>query len=524
MHRPLLLAVALAGCQASSWPDVDPGPPTLRRLTQAQYENAVRDLFGHDLFVPPDLEPDFRQSGLVTVGAASVAISPRGVERYESAAYAIAEQAMDPWRRGRVLPCTPASTADAACAEATLARLGRRAWRRPLTSEELDTLVAVSMEAAEVLGDFHEGLQFGLAALLQSPDFLMRVELGEAADGARAYTGWETASRLSFLLWNTLPDDALLDAAAAGELDSPEGVEAQALRLLASPRARLGLRAYVSDLLQLEKLDRLHKDATVFVHMTDALPTSAREETLRLFEDVVFDQDADLRDVLTTRDTFVDRTLATLYEVRAPEREGFGRVTLPDDGERLGLLGHASMLAMHAHATSTSPTLRGIFLRETLLCEEMPDPPGNVDTSIPEASSAFPTLRDRVASHLTVPACAACHEPIDLPGLTLERFDGIGRYRTVENGTDIDDSGELDGTTFRGLPGLAAALRDHPNVVPCMVEHVVDNALGRTHVAGEDAVFDALVERFTLQEHRMQPLLLDLVTSPLFLSVGEVEE
>jgi hypothetical protein len=517
---PLLAALALPACEAP-WPEVEPAGPTLRRLTQTQYENAVRDLVGHDIYVPPELEPDFRIHGLTALGSSAVTISPRGVERYEDASYIVAEQAMDAWRRDRLVPCTPADTADADCAAAFFESFGRRAWRRPLTETERDALVQVSMNAAGVLGDFYDGLEFGMAALLQSPDFLLRVELGKPGDDGRRYDAWETASRLSFLFWNSIPDDELLDAAAAGDLDTPDGIDAQAQRLLEHPRAAQGLRAWVTDLLKLDKLDGLAKDPSVFTSITDELGPSAREETLLTYEHVVFTEDADLRSVLTTRTTFLDRTLATLYEVRAPTREGFGRVELPEDGPRVGLLGNASMLALHAHATSTSPTLRGKAIREALLCEKVPAPPGDVDTSIPPADASAPTLRERVQSHLTVPACAACHRTMDLIGLGLENFDGIGKYRTLDNDHPIDASGEVDGAVFQDAAGLAQALHDHEHLVPCMVDQVLRRALGRELGEGEGEAFDALVERFRSHDHRLQPLWLDLVNSPLFLGVGE---
>ncbi len=521
---PMLFGLAILGCQPTSWPEADPGPPALRRLTQGQYENTVHDLFGYDVYVPPDLEPDIRIHGLVALGASVVAISPRGVERYEEAAYIIAEQAMEAWRRPRLVPCEPASVDDADCATEFLETLGRRAWRRPLTDEEVSRLVTVSMGAARTLGDFHEGLEFGIAGLLQSPDFLLRIELGEPGDEGRRYTGWETASRLSFLFWNSGPDDELLDAAERGELTTPAGIDTQALRLIEHPRAKQGLSAWVTDMLRLDLLDGMSKDPSIYVATTDELGSSARTETQMLFEDLVFIEDADMRDVLTTRRTYLDRTLATLYEVRAPARDGFERVDLPEDGPRAGLLGHASVLALHSHATSTSPTLRGKFIREALLCQILPAPPGNVDTSIPPADATAPTLRARVKSHLEVPACRGCHEAMDLVGLALEEFDGIGKHRQLDNGFPIDASGELDGAVYDDALGLAVALRNHERFVPCMVEQVVKRALGRELIDGETEAFDALVDSFRGRDHRLQPLWLDLVQHPMFLTVGDAAD
>jgi hypothetical protein len=232
-------------------PSVEPEPPTLRRLTGAQYVNTVHDLVGEDVFVPSAIEPDQRLGGFEAVGASTTAVSPRGVEQYEGASYDIAEQALAPERRDTVVPCTPVAAVDPDCANQFVTSFGRRAWRRPLTDEEVTTFVGIAGAAAGTLGDFHEGLQFAMAALLQSPDFLFRVELGEDTPDGRRWTDHEMAERLSYLFWNTTPDDALLDAADAGELTTDEGLSVQVDRLLESPRAHEGLRAWFGDLLHL---------------------------------------------------------------------------------------------------------------------------------------------------------------------------------------------------------------------------------------------------------------------------------
>jgi hypothetical protein len=525
--RPTALSLlALAAC-ATSDPElvtVDPEPPVLRRLTQAQYTRAVRELFGEDLYVPDALEPDPRSFGLQSIGSSLTSISARGVENYEDAAYVIAEQALAPERRGRVVPCTPQATVDSACTAQTVRSLGLKVWRRPLTEAEVTAITAVADDGAEILGDFWQGLEFAIAALLQSPDFLMRPETGEPdPNGAgQRYTSWEMASRLSFLLWDSIPDEALLEAAERGELVTTEGVDAQVGRMLDSPKARQGLRAWLTDLLQLQDLDDLQKDPATFVYMSDGLGAAAREETLLGAEHIVFTEDSDLRSLLTTRRTFVDRDLAALYRVPAPAPEGFGEVMLPLDEPRVGLLGQVSTLALHAHATSSSPTLRGLFVRETLLCQPMPDPPANVDTSIPASTEAAPTLRDRVQAHLEQDGCSSCHLLTDPIGLGLEQFDGIGSFRTMDGGAPIDASGDLDGVPFKDAAGLALAVRDHPAFAPCLVEQLSRHALGRSTGEGEDEAADWLFARFAEREHRLQPLWMDLAVSPLFRQVGEV--
>jgi hypothetical protein len=329
---------------------------------------------------------------------------------------------------------------------------------------------------------------------------------------------------LSFLFWNTVPDDALLASAERGELDTVDGVDAAALRLWDSERSRDGVRAWATDLLHLDGLDELRKDPTVFVHMDDAVGPSAREETLRGVEHLVFEQDSDFRAFVNTRETFIDRTLSAIYDVRAPTREGFGETTLDEARPRRGFLGQVSFLALHAHPVSSSPTLRGQFVREVMLCQVLPDPPAGVDTSIPAVTAEAPTLRDRVQSHLQQPGCASCHELTDLIGLSLENFDGLGVYRELDNGAEIDASGGLDGVTFDDAAGLADALYEHPTFGPCLVKQLARYGLGRLDEDGDEAVLEWLGDRFAKRDHRMQPLWLDFVSSPLFRYVGEVTE
>jgi hypothetical protein len=388
----------------------------------------------------------------------------------------------------------------------------------------VDTLVGIAGTAAETLGDFHEGLEFAMAAVLQSPDFIFRVELGEdSPDGGRRWTDWEMAERLSYLLWNTTPDDELLEAAADGDLTTDEGLTEQVDRLLADERARRGMRSWFNDLMHLDELDALYKDPNVFVFMSDSLGHAAREETLMGFEHMVFDEESDVRDLMTTRTAYVDRELAALYDVQAPTREGFGAVELPEDGLRRGLLGQASFLAGQSHPVSSSATLRGLFIREVLLCEVMPGPPAGVDTSIPPVTERARTLRERVANHLADESCAGCHVLMDPIGLGVEHFDGIGRFRATDNGADIDAAGELDGTAFTDAADLAETVRDHASFVPCVVKNLARYANGTVEGGGQFESLTWLADELAAEDHRIKNFLPVLALSSLFRSAGEIE-
>lgn len=521
----MLIALSTLACQPDdapvevaergSVPDFDAPAPVLKRLTQEQYRNSVDDLFGEGL-VLPTLEPDQEIEGLIALGSGVTSISPYGVEQYEAAAYSIAEQVMTD-RPEMALVCQPDDVDDAACAESSIEELGRRVWRRPLSAEESEVLVDLILVASETLDDFDSGYEFGIAALLQSHNFLYRSELG--VDGA--YTDWEMASRLSYFLWNTTPDEELLLAADAGELRDDAGLSAQVDRMLADERARDGLRNLFAELWSLYDLDDLSKDPTLFLHMSDQVGPSAREETLLGVEYLAFDLDDPYRELFTTRRTFLDHTMSALYEVQAPSRDGFGMTELPKETGRRGFLGQASFLALQAHPVSTSVTKRGQFVRERILCHVIPPPPSDVDTSIPEASESEPTMRERVARHLEDPTCATCHQITDPVGLGFENFDGIGRWRDEENGYTIDASGDLDGDAFADAWELGASVANHRDLGACLVERTTQYATG--HVDQDRELMSWHEEGFEISDQSLLFLLRDVALSPAFRELGEVE-
>jgi hypothetical protein len=509
--------------------DFLPPRATLRRLTQAQYRNTILDLYGEGVTVSRPLEPDAVVDGFASIGAAEASISPRGVEQYEALAYDLSEQLLAPARREAVVGCAPTGAVDDLCARAALGRQGRRLWRRPLTTQELDALVAVARRAAMTLGDFHQGLGFALATLLQSPDFLFRVELG-AADRARpdrrVFTGYELASRLSFFLWNGPPDDALLDAAQSGTLDTPEGLAGEARRLLLDPKARRGLRSFVAEWLELWRLEDLTKDTQLFPSFSPELGPAAREQTLRDFERVAFDLEDDWREVLVSRETHVTHRLAAVYAVPGPAREtdGFRLITLPEGSPRRGLLGQVSVLALRAHPVATSPTLRGRFIREGLLCGFIPPPPVDVNTALPAPSMERRTLRERLQLHLSGEACAGCHVRMDPLGLGLEPFDAMGRFRRVDNGVPIDSSGRLDGMDFRDFLELTRRLREHPDAGPCMVTHLYRYATGHVETDPELGELDRLSAVAETHGQRLREILYAIATSEGFRRAGPTAE
>ena len=506
---------------------LEPPPPVLVRLTQRQLEHALDDLFGPGLALPSALEPDAPADGLLTAGGSVNSVSNRGVELYEDLALSIGEQALaTPERRARIVPC---STVDAACRDTFTRSLGRLAWRRPLTEAEVTQLTDIGAQAEAALGTFDAGLSWVIATLLQSPHFLYRFEAGEPAppspNGSPApyrYTSIEMASRLAFFFWASPPDDALLTAGLNGDLVDDTLLATHIDRLIADPKARRSIRGFFSEWLHLHDLSRLNKDPTIFKHFSADLGDLAAEETLRLAEHLFVDASADLRDLLLTRTTFIERRLASIYNVPAPALEGFAMTELPPTGERRGLLGQVSFLALHSHPTSSSATLRGLFLRETLLCDFVPDPPSNLNTAIPEPSPDLPTLRDRLAAHREIPTCASCHTKTDVPGLGFELFDGIGRFRLTENDAPIDASGRLDGVDFDGPAELSAVVADHPDFTTCAVKKLYTYAVARPTTDGEDGQLSALTDAFITDGRRIDNLMKAIAMSPGFRHVGGV--
>ncbi|HEY8379095.1 MAG TPA: DUF1592 domain-containing protein, partial [Nannocystis sp.] len=491
-----------------------PGGPVLPRLTATQYRNAILHLLGDNLPGPP-LEPDTNPYLFYNIGAASTFISELGVQQYEEAADILSRAVFDdPARREALVGCIPAAPADA-CVQDFLRTFGRRAYRRPLTQDELARWVAISDTLS--LGDPWRGLQYAVAGILQSPHFLYRVELGEPdpADPTRLrLTNWEMATRVSFLLWNGPPDDALLDAAERGDLVTDAGLRAEAERLLADPRARVAIQDFFAQYLDLARLDHVSRDPARWPLWTPTMTASMRTEVQLLVDDLVHRQDGDIRRLFSAPRAFVNSELAALYglKVEGASPITFVPVDLPDNGPRAGILTLGAFLAMNAHETITSPTLRGKYLRERVLCEVVPPPPGDVDTDLDkDGNMNAQTVREKLEQHQKDPVCAGCHAIIDPPGFLFEHFDSIGAYRTLDNGYPVDASGDLDGKPLGGARDLARALETDPRVGRCIVHQLFRHAVGRLPELSEFPALDDLEDRFVASGHRFRQLLLDLV-------------
>jgi len=497
-----------------------PAPGALRRLTVAQYKNTIADLFGPNVVVP-DLEPDTALAGFASIGAATVSVSPHLVEQLETAALSIAHQALaDATARVTLVGCNPPSTSttDDACASAFLAKLGRRAWRRPLATDEVAAIVAVVDNAQTVTKSFFGGLEYGVAALLESPHFVYREELGAPVagkPGTLAFEDHELATRLAYLVWNTTPDDALLDAADAHQLSQGNGFATAVARLVASPRAATGTSTFFSEYLRLADLDTLPQLPTIFPQKTDTLGPAMRGETQRFLADLATGG-GDMRGLFDSPTTFVNAELAKLYGLPAVTGTDYVKTTLPATGLRVGYLGQGSFLALNAHSNVTSPTYRGKFIREMLLCQSIPPPPMNVPPLPDDVPGQPQTMRQKLAVHRAVEPCKTCHTLMDPLGLAFENFDGIGAFRTMDAGQVIDASGDLDGKPFNNPRELATLLHDDPRAMQCLARNLYRYATGHVETAGEEPAVQQLAQGFATGGFKYASLVNSLVDSAGF--------
>jgi hypothetical protein len=522
----LLLAATLplVGC-GDQVPSAQGGPTAMRRLTPEQYRNAIADVFGAEIEVAGRFEPDSRRSGLNAVGTSLVTVTPSGFEQYEAIAEHIAVQVTSPEHRDRLIPCRPASETapDGGCTERVVRTVGHRLLRRPLGEGEVRLRVEAADAIAASMGDFYAGLELALISLLVSPDFLFRVEVTEPDPVPERpkrlrLSDLSLATRLSFFLWNRGPDEALLAAAEHGELSQPEGLAREVERLLASEYLAEGVRAFFDDLFIFDAFEDLGKDVGRYPLYSSRLAADAREQTLRFVVDHLVVQQADYRALFTSRQLPITRTLGPLYGVPVRTPEGWERMELQPDHPRAGLLSHASINMLHAHPGRSSPTLRGVFLREALLCQAVPEAPADVEFAlfVQDEESKYKTARDRLGVHATEASCRKCHKLTDPIGLGLEVFDGIGKYRTTENGAPIDTSGDLDGSDFANPVELGQAFAESPLIGACLVENLYRYAVGREQVNSERRLLRYLEGRFADVGYRLPDLMREIAMSEGF--------
>ena len=422
--------------------------------------------------------------------------------------------------RRRILICTPESEGgEEACAKRILSALMRRAYRRPVTARDLEKPLAFFREAAAADG-FEAGIERALAAVLVSPEFFFRIERspdGSAPSSAYRLSDLELASRLSFFLWSSIPDDALLDAAARGKLSDPDVYERHARRMLADKRAGNLVGNFASQWLYLRNLEAVTPDMRLFTDFDDNLRQAFRRETELFFESVLR-EDRSVLDLLRADYTFLNERLAKHYGIPNVYGSRFRRVALDAESRRGGLLRHGSILTATSYATRTSPVIRGKWVLENILGIPPPPPPASVPALKDNTAGGGLSVRGRLAEHRANPACAGCHNLIDPVGFSLENFDAVGRWRVMESGAPIDAAGGLpDGSEFSGVEGLEQALLRRPEVfVGTVTEKLLTFALGRGVEWYDGPAVRKIVREASADNYRFSSLIMGITSSAPF--------
>jgi len=503
---------------------------TVRRLTHSQYDNTVCDLFGDQIqpassFPKEDFINGFKNQ------LEGQGISPIQAEAYGKAAERLAAAAFRGGDQRGLLPSTPASPTDAVCADKFVRSFGLKAFRRPLADDEARQYAELCLKEAGRTEDFLSGAGIVVESMLQSPHFLFRIERG----GENA--SYEVASRLSYFLWDTMPSDDLFEAAAQGELATGEQIEATARRMLDDPRARRSMDEFLAQWMRFDRVLGATRDRRRFREFNTEVAAAMNEETRQLFNHLVW-RDQNFMEFFTANYTFVSTDLARLYGLPAPAEE-FGRIEYPADSNRSGVLGHGSFLVLTSKPAETSPTARGLFVRNQFLGHEVPPPPPGVDTTLPNITEDKPlTNRQRLETHLNSEACAGCHRLIDPIGLSFEQYNAIGvfqpkmtlqftargdegrRSRPTTIELDLDTAGYIqgmEGSEFSTPKELGKLLAESNACQRSIVKQLFRYAFGRQETAADQPVIDALLAKFRDSGYRFRELIVALVTSDLFL-------
>jgi hypothetical protein len=466
---------------------------TLRRLTRFEYANSVRDLLQVDATAADDLPPDEITNGFDN-NAAVLTVSSLHAEKYVLVSEALAKLAVQ--NLPALSACDTGVTGEEACALEFARSFGRRAFRRPLTPADEQALMA-AYTAGRTDGSHAEGIEVMIRAALQSSNFIYRLETTTPADpSARLVplSQYELATRLSYLIWASAPDDALLDAAARGELATKEQLAAQARVMLNSPKARAAVTNFFRQWTSTTRLEITSKLPTLFPSYTEELRAAMTAELPAFVEHVIWSADHTLSTLLTAPIAFVSGPLAELYGVTAPAGSETAPtlVDLPSEQGRSGILTQAGFLSVQGHPDQTSPVLRGKFVRSMLLCQPPDPPPPDIDVSVPSIDQEG-TARERFSAHLTAGAsCYGCHALMDPIGLAFENFDAIGQYRATDAGRPIDVSGEILEATdpslagpFVGVRELTAKLAASDQVRDCVATQWFRFAAGRLESQGD---------------------------------------
>lgn len=501
-----------------------PGVPAtsqLPRLTREQYDNTIRDLFGIDSQPSSMLEPD-------SIGS----LGPQAWNGYKTAAAAVAAQVMtSAGARDRAIPCAPAGDSSA-CAAELIETLGRRAFRRPLDDEEKARFQALYTNRAELTpsGTFEEAAELIVEAFLLSPSFLMRAEIAETPEGEYfALSNHEVASRLSYLLWSSTPDDQLLDAADAGALSTPEQILEQARRMLADPRSHEMVKSFHAKYLHMGPGTRwayIQRDRTLFPNFDEGVAPLLTEETQRFIHHIIFERGGTFQDLVTTPLGFVNASLAPFYGLNPARFTGSELQPVElDAATRSGLFTRLGFLASQSSPDRTSPILRGAFLQKYVFCTDIPAPPMMAEGTPLPTDDSLTTNRARVDAQTAPSNCSSCHHGyINPAGFALETYDAVGAYQETESfsGAPIDTAVELligsraETVPIDGPIELSSFIAQAPEAQRCYAQHWVKFAYQRDINSEDTCTVDDLSSKLTAGGYSVLNLMADLTQSPSF--------
>jgi hypothetical protein len=483
-----------------------PGPRLLRRLTAEQMDNTIRDLFKNADAPKSDVFNDPQVLGF-TGDANALLVRDLGSQQLMGHAEKVARWAVST-AAATLSPCNQ-MTAD--CRGQFIKQFGLRAFRQPLS----DARVARYEKLFAGAATFEAGLELTITAMLQSPFFLYRRELGEPdpqKPGQVKLTPYEVASSISYLITRSMPDEPLLAAAAANQLSTRAQIDAQVERLLQDPKNRVTVNTFMGEWLETRRVAAVLKDPKV--DFTDAMRADMEKETAALIEDVVFTRNGSLSDLFKTDYTYLNAGLAKHYGLGAVTGDALVKTPTKRD---TGILAQGSLLAGHAGINLSSPTLRGKLVRTRFLCQELPPPPSDVDTMIKVPENAK-TTREIFQAHVENPTCGPCHQTMDPIGFGFENYDVVGRYRTQENGVNVDASGEIvgDGVKFNGLAELNDYLSKNETVRDCMVRFMSYYAYGATGWNDDGCTKDAIITEAKASNWSIRSVLTGITRAPHF--------
>jgi hypothetical protein len=503
------------------------GVITLRRLNRTEYGNTLRDLAGTSKDYGASFPPENLSFGFDNIGEA-LTIQPLHIELYEQSAEAVlnelfARPAGDAVR-ARFLGCSAA--AGRSCVVQSLIAFAQYAYRRPVLEAEIAGLADIAQDFVATGGSADEGLKLAFKGVLLSPHFIYRVELDAdpTSKAPHRVSAFELASRLSYYLWSTMPDQPLLLEAQQGTLTTDAGLAQQIERMLSDPRSSALVSNFVGQWLNLRRIEQVKPDYAVFSSFDDELRASLRQESEQFFAEL-FQKGRPISELLTGTFTYVNKRLATHYGLPAPAGAGFERVDLAGT-TRLGFLTQASFLTATSNPTRTSPVKRGKWVLDQLLCSPPPPPPPGVDSAGVDMGSA--SVRQRLEQHRAKEPCRSCHAVMDPIGLSFENFDGIGVYRTEDQYGPIDATGTLPtaagDVSFLGASQLVPILAQDERLAGCIAEKVLTYAVGRGFSAADQPTLKAVTDATSASGKGFRSLFASAAASEAFRSRRAVGE